>query len=439
LSTAIFTDRGADRFGFVHRTMAECLSARRYAGMELRRLRPLFFQGPATDRHVIPQLAQTASWLCEDHPQFFEAVLECDVEVLLRTEVSRISDNHRERIVILLLERAKSGKLGFDPPLYLAGLKHAGLSQQLSRVLLDPASENAERALAISIAKECKLQDLSTVLFALLEGAETRAFMLARIADALIAIHKGNPGILLALLKPETLARDTDFRVRGKALDALVPGTLSVEESLKYLETPSGNAVNAYSFFLTRLPTLISRELIPAFLRFLASKDPWATLGSPFRSLGEHVFAMALSHLDDSEVADLTAAEWIRILGSTYGWSLSGTSQIADVLAGSPDIRRKLAAAVIKLLSQRGSLDPTSTLLLWGGVFPILQEDDLLWLLDFLTHCSGNQFTVAGSVFVTGFRWVDLSFFGKHSETILKATRCRISICFYMTTFVHGL
>jgi hypothetical protein len=84
LGTAIFTDRGAKRFGFVHRTMAECLSARRYTVMELRRLRPLFFQGPVTERHVVPQLAQTASWLCEDHPQFFEAVLECDVEVLLR-------------------------------------------------------------------------------------------------------------------------------------------------------------------------------------------------------------------------------------------------------------------------------------------------------------------------------------------------------------------
>jgi hypothetical protein len=70
LGTAIFTDRGAKRLGFVHRTMAECLSARRYTGMELRRLRPLFFQGPVTERHVVPQLAQTASWLCEDHPQF---------------------------------------------------------------------------------------------------------------------------------------------------------------------------------------------------------------------------------------------------------------------------------------------------------------------------------------------------------------------------------
>ena len=72
-------------------------------------------------------------------------------------------------------------------------------------MLLDPANEKAERALAVSIAQECEVQDLSGTLFALLESAETRTFMLSRIADALIAIHKGNPESLLALLKPGVL------------------------------------------------------------------------------------------------------------------------------------------------------------------------------------------------------------------------------------------
>jgi hypothetical protein len=230
LGTAIFTDRGAGRFGFIHRTMAECLAARRFAQMELRRLRPLFFQGGPTDRHVIPQIAQTASWLCEDHPEFFSAVLQSDVEVLLRSEVSNISNEHKERIVDLLLERARSGKLGFDPPLYLAGLKNPNISQQISRALLDKDSTDTERALAVSIAEECEVHELSATLFELLESEKTPAFMLARIADALVAIHKAQPKVLLALLLPQILSRDIDFRVRGKALDILVPDTLSVVE-----------------------------------------------------------------------------------------------------------------------------------------------------------------------------------------------------------------
>ena len=104
-------------------------------------------------------------------------------------------------------------------------------------------------------------------------------------------------------------------------------------------------------------------------------------------------------------------------------WSVNGDKAlIADEMSrfGVVDIRQKLAAAAIKLLSQHGSLDTASALFIWEGIFPILQEDDLLWLLDLLRHCSGNQFTVAGSIFVTGFRWFGLSFFANHSEAIYQ-------------------
>jgi hypothetical protein len=88
----------------------------------------------------------------------------------------------------------------------------------------------ATRALAVSIAEECEVHELSATLFELLESEKTPAFMLARIADALVAIHKAQPKVLLALLLPQILSRDIDFRVRGKALDILVPDTLSVVE-----------------------------------------------------------------------------------------------------------------------------------------------------------------------------------------------------------------
>lgn len=422
LGTSIFTDRGADRFGFVHRTMAECLAARRFAQLDLRQLKPLFFQGDSINRHIVPQLAQTASWLSETHHEFFESVLECDVEVLLRAEVSNISDVHRDRIVVLLLQRVRSGELGFGRQLYLGGLKHPNIVQQLKHALLDPESGLAERALALDIAEACRLEELSAILFGAIENTQTAPILLPRIADTLTAIHGSHPEVLLTLLKPEILSRDTDFRVRGKALDTLVPGTLSVEEAFKYLEAPVEDAINAYSNFLnSKLPRLISREVIPAFFRFLDSKDPWATLGSPFRSLGESVFAAALHHLDDSQIAELTAAEWLRVVNETYGWSLRATPQISDVLAGSPDIRQKLAATVIRLLSQRGGLTPGGAFSLWEGIFPILREDDLLWLLDFLTHCPANEFTTAGVIFVAGFRWFSLHFFAKHSDAIIAA------------------
>ena len=424
LDTAVFTDRGADRFGFVNRTMAESLTAHVLAKRGLRQLRPLFFQGPPTDRHVIPQLAQAAAWLCEDHPDFFEAVLECDVEVLLRTEANRVSDYHRGRIVDLLLGRARTGKLGFDPPLHFGELKYPGLAERLWQVLHDRGSADAERALTLSIAQESQIEELSQGLFELIESPETQPWMLARIADALIAIHKRTPGILLGLLKAEILARDVDFRVRGKALDALVPNTLSVNEAFKYLEAPGESSVNAYTLFLaSKLPSLVSSELIPAFLRFLGSKDSWTILDSPFRSLGERVFAMALSHLENPEIENLIGFEWIRVVENTYGWSLSSTREIFDILTRSPYIRENLTKCIIKAFSERGTWRPSSALFFWQGVFPILQEDDLRWLLDMAVNCSADHFAIVSSIFLAGFRWFGPEFFAKHSEAIIAASR----------------
>jgi hypothetical protein len=53
---------------------------------------------------------------------------------------------------------------------------------------------------------------------------------------------------------------------------------------------------------------------------------------------------------------DLIGAEWIRVVGDTYGWSLSSTHEISDILMQSPRIRENLTAAVIKSFSQRSVL-----------------------------------------------------------------------------------
>lgn len=307
-------------------------------------------------------------------------------------EVGSISDSHSARIIDLLLQRARSGKLGFDHRLYLGGLNHQTISQQLTRALLDPKSTDTELALAVGIAEECKVQELSATLFKLLSSEQTRPFLLARIADALIAIHKAEPNMLLALLRPEILSRDIDFRVRGKALDVLVPNTLSVTDALTYVDVPVAGAVNDYSMFLDfKLPRFISRELLPTFFQFLNSKDLWATSGSPFRSLGEKVLAAALHHLDDNQIAELTAAEWVRVVSETYNWSLRGAQQISDVLTSSPEIRHQFATALINLLSRREDWDPNSASFLWFEPFPILEQEDLSWSLGLLDSSSGKQ------------------------------------------------
>jgi len=114
-------------------------------------------------------------------------------------------------------------------------------------------------------------------------------------------------------------------------------------------------------------------------------------------------------------------AEWLPVVARTDGWSLSATPEIATVLAQSPRIRENLTATVIEHLSRRDTWQHSSALFFWQGVFPILQEDDLLWLMDMVITVLRNEQAIASSLFQTGFRWFGPEFFASIPNPFLAA------------------
>ena len=75
IETALFTSLGEHRFGFVHRTFAECLAAERLRVLPLVQLRRLLCQRDERGEYVIPQLAELAAWVAGVHPAFGEHLL----------------------------------------------------------------------------------------------------------------------------------------------------------------------------------------------------------------------------------------------------------------------------------------------------------------------------------------------------------------------------
>ncbi|MGA8482248.1 MAG: hypothetical protein WB696_30120, partial [Chthoniobacterales bacterium] len=69
------------------------------------------------------------------------------------------------------------------------------------------------------------------------------------------------------------------------------------------------------------------------------------------------------------QIENLIGFEWIRVVENTYGWSLSSTREIFDILARSPYIRENLTKSIIKAFSERGTWRPSSALFFWQGVF----------------------------------------------------------------------
>ena len=175
LGTGLFSARGPQRLGWVHQTYGEFLAAWYLARhhLPLKQLLP-FVTHPA-DRRVIPQLHETAAWLASLNGDVFEALMDCDAQVLLRSDVATAQTKDREALVERLLELFEEEKISdsdFDLRFRYAKLRHPGLADQLRPYIVDKTKGFLVRRVAIDIAEACELQNLEHELIsiALLSG-----------------------------------------------------------------------------------------------------------------------------------------------------------------------------------------------------------------------------------------------------------------------------
>lgn len=122
--------------------------------------------------HVVPQLAELASWLAGERDDIFDLLLTTQPEILLRTDLSHLGDPRKQQVIDALLQKAANAEF-FEKhderrPFY-AALAHPGLSDQLRKIILDRNKNNVVRWLAIDIASVCKCRDLFPALLTILK------------------------------------------------------------------------------------------------------------------------------------------------------------------------------------------------------------------------------------------------------------------------------
>ena len=274
LRTGVF-GCSSGRFAFLHQTMAECLAADLLNARPLVQLCSLFLQLDAAGRHVVPQLAQTASWLSEQNSDFFDVLLVDDPETLLRSDVRHHSNSQKKRVVENLIARAKSGELPLHTERNLGGLSYPTISETL-RVDLNAADLDINAArLCIDIVKQNDIGDLVPDLWEVLARQGIAGALRIEAANALkVILSDSDPAALLGLLSPTVLCNDQIDEIRGLALRSLVPRVLPVSDVFKYLSRPKGSVMGLYRLFIYyELPKLISIADIPAALRFLSAAD----------------------------------------------------------------------------------------------------------------------------------------------------------------------
>lgn len=349
LRTALFTNAGPDRTGWMHWTLPEYLAAR-YLTSRLdttRQLELLTFPDSAGAPRVVPQLREVAAWAATHNPELADAIVQIDSSLILRTKGLELSPEARRRVVDAIFRQLSDGSLDYvrlDLRRTASVLSHAGLGEQLGAFLHNPQSTLEVRLAAVDIAGEgCAVQLAPALLATALSKDAPILLRRAAIPAWVKLAPRDELRSLIPLLSlPE--AEDPEDDLKGEALVALWPAALSAEELFGALTLPhKHHYYGRYTHFLHETFSQLPSENLPLALRWLASNEDQQDL----LPLGERLEQRALENAPVPGVLEALAqllvtrhARRAELLGSGSLKQNEGTPEL------DTDTRRRLLVCI---------------------------------------------------------------------------------------------
>lgn len=301
-NVGLFARRGENRLAPAHQTYAEFLTCRHLVrfGLSPEQLRGLVF---GEDDHLVPQLEELTGWLVGRNPGLLEEVLQRDPHALLRGDITSEPDKVKASIVEALLRdmqqiRIESRYNWRDH----RRLKHPGLADQL-RQWLDPKTGFEARKLAVLIAKECEVEELSGQ-FACIALDDSEEYVLRQRA-AMAVSELGSPEArraLLPLLSGNSVD-DPHGELKGYAIRATWPDHVDSDTLFRCLMLPpKDHHFGMYYMMLLKISKTLDRKHYPSALLWVA--HGFRKLTHEYDDIFRSIITGACQHLDDTDVAD---------------------------------------------------------------------------------------------------------------------------------------
>lgn len=267
-NTSLFTDLGNGCLVWVHQAFAEFLAAwyLNLTTISPANLRALFRSEADPVGGVVPALRETAAWLSELQPAFWQELLGIDPVALVRSDLRRLPDGQRADVVQRLAE--VMGTLAYPPYLenrersFMQQLRHPGLAAQLEPLLMQDDVPPATMRFATDMAIGCKVVELVP---ALTKQALDTAQPFDKRARALDILRDILPDEAKPALRPlihEIPKEDERDEFRGNLLNTLWPAHLGPDELLPLLTPERDNHfLGGYHAFTHRLEKADGRVL----------------------------------------------------------------------------------------------------------------------------------------------------------------------------------
>lgn len=404
LDTGLFTARAPDCFGFAHRTYAEFLAAYYLVShrMSDRQMASLILHPDEAEGQVVPQLHETAAWLASLHPAIFDQIMDCDAQVLLRSDVSNMDESSRENLVGAYLRLVVQGE-AHDRDWNLRNLyqklKHHRLADQLTPFIQDRAKDAVTRRVAIDIAEECEVSALQDLLANIATDSTEDHNARVQAAYAVSRIGDDTTKLRLRPCIASEAGEDPDDELKGIALAALWPDHLSVTDVFAALTPPKRrNFAGAYKHFLWGFfPDQLTAADLPIALEWARTQE--TDFDGPFHELVEKITCKAWEQLDAPGVIGPFAEGVLDRLAKYERTPGIRFSHDADLPK-----RRRLMETIVPMLVERAE-DPRRFIF---AADPIVFAQDVPWLIEKIVFCKSQaQQGIWAKLIGAAFDWQD--------------------------------
>lgn len=393
LATGLFNAKGENRVGWAQLAYAHFLCAR-YLLRTTIESRQVFRLLSATDPDhpgsIVPQLRGIAAWLASTKPEYFEAVIDSDPDVLLSLVGVTFTTEQKRRIAAAYIDRIERRLLKparFEGRRRFELLRDPALGHLLRPIVVNRSLSDLSRRVAMEMGLSTGAADLvSDALRIALDGSEER--YLRQAAVELVG-DLGDEASRLSLAPLLKLDRDgdPDDQFRGLVLFALWPSSLSCRDLLEALVPPHRpNFYGRYQAFLAREPirSMDSAD-VPVALAWV-ERMLRSGMTSALERLVDSVVVAAWRSCTTPEAEAALAAFLEKVLlrrellhGRSFGKRLS------SLMEEDRELRRRLASRLIQAMA------PSEFWRLAVSEPRLVTSFDVSWLLEQIQGCEEGR------------------------------------------------
>lgn len=372
LATGLFCSYGVGKLGWVHRSYAEFLAAHYLIrnNMPLKQKMNLIIHPEVHINKIIPQLYETTAWLAGMDLEVFRNIMEIEPDILLRSDITNISESDKELLVEVLLKLFDEEKLldDLDKRKYYVNLNHTNIATQLRPYLCNNKGIIARRV-AVDIAEACNLNELQFDILTIVFDKTQPMMLRVNAAHAITEIGSIEAKLKLKPLLIDNNLDDIEDELKGYALMSLWPDFLTADELFKSLTSPKNkNLIGAYRIFVLKKVTIKVSDIPIAFqwIREMKTDDINDLF---FKDLINHIIYTAIEYLDLPEVLEAYSKTYVFCENNHKLDQFFNENKIGD------DKRHNVLKEIVKILANSKKNRPYS----W---YRLVRKEDFGWLLN---------------------------------------------------------